>query len=236
MKYILISDLDDTLIGNEESLQKFKSLITSFREKLFLVYSSGRFKESILSVMAEHNLLQPDAIICNVGTEIYYAPSWEEDKKWEKLIGEKWQREKIISLLKNLPIELQPYNKKFTASYYVNDNSVVKQIKEKLKAYEVQVIHTKGHSLDIIPKKAGKGKAARYLQKNKNLPTICAGDSENDVDMLTKCDSSILVGNAEEKVKTQLSGYDNIYQADAEYASGIIEGLRFFKGIDKKNG
>ena len=134
-------------------------------------------------------------------------------------------------ILKKFPVEPQPYVKKFTASYYVEDESVVEKIRKNLKNYKVQIIHTKGHLLDIIPEEAGKGNAARYLKKKKVLSTICSGDSENDIDMLTKCDFSILVGNAEERVKSLLSSYDKIYQATSEYASGIIEGLHFFKAI-----
>lgn len=232
MNYILISDLDDTLIGNDESLRKLNHFISSVREKFFLVYSSGRFKESILEVVEEYRLLQPDAIISNVGTEIYYSPYWDEDKSWEKLIGKDWQKEEILSLLKKFPVESQPYDKKFTASYYVEDESVVKEIRKNLKNFKVQIIHTKSYLLDIIPEKAGKGNAARYLKKKKALSTICSGDSENDIDMLTKCDFSILVGNAEERIKKQLLKYDKIYQATSEYASGVIEGLRFFKATD----
>jgi len=231
MDYIFISDLDDTLIGNDKSLQKFNDVMTSLRDKFFLVYSSGRFKGSLLSAVEENGLIQPDAIICNVGTEIYYRPSWEEDKKWEKMLGENWKKEKIVTILKNFPVEPQPYDKKFTASYYVEDESIVEQIEEELGEFELKIIHTKGHLLDIIPEKAGKGNAAKFLQKSKNLPTICSGDSENDIDMLTKCDSCILVGNAEERVKEQLSTNEKVYQAKKEYASGVLEGLRSFQII-----
>ncbi|MEJ2306956.1 MAG: HAD-IIB family hydrolase [candidate division WOR-3 bacterium] len=235
MDYIFISDIDDTLIGNDQSLRRFNNVISSLREKFFLVYSSGRFKGSLLSVVAEHNLLQSDAIICNVGTEIYYAPSWKEDKEWEKMLEENWKKEEITTILKDFPVEEQPYDKKFTASYYVKAESIVGKIKKALKDFEVKVIHTKGHLLDIIPEKAGKGNAAKFLQKSKNLPTVCSGDSENDIDMLIKCDSSILVGNAEKTVKEQLSTNKKVYQAKAEYALGVLEGLRSFQVIEEKN-
>ena len=235
MDYILISDLDDTLIGNDKSLQKFNYVMSSLRDKFFLVYSSGRFKGSLLKAVEENGLIQSDAIICNVGTEIYYASSWNKDKKWEKILRENWEKEEIVSILQNFPVEPQPYDKKFTASYYVKDESIVEKIRKALKNFEVKVIHTKGHLLDIIPKKAGKGNAARFIQKSKKLPTICSGDSENDIDMLTKCDSSILVGNAEENVKQQLSTNKKVYQAKEEYALGVLEGLKSFQVMEEKN-
>ncbi len=235
MDYIFISDLDDTLIGDDKSQEKFNDVMFSLRDKFFIVYSSGRFKGSLLTAVEENGLIQSDAIICNVGTEIYYAPLWNEDKNWEKMLRENWEKEQIVSILQNFPVEPQPYDKKFTASYYVEDTLVVNKIKEELKDFEVKIIHTKGHLLDIIPKRAGKGNAAKFLQKNKNLPTICSGDSENDIDMLTKCDSSILVGNAEKTVKEQLSTNKKVYQAKAEYALGVLEGLRSFQVTEEKN-
>ena len=117
MDYIFISDLDDTLIGDDKSLQKFNDVMTSLRDKFFLVYSSGRFKGSLLSAVEENGLIQPDAIICNVGTEIYYHPSWEKDKEWGKMLKESWRKEEIVSVLEKFPVEPQPYDKKFTASY-----------------------------------------------------------------------------------------------------------------------
>lgn len=231
MDYILISDLDDTLVGDKNSLEKFNNLIISKRENFFLVYSSGRFKNSMLSLIEEENLIQPDAIICNVGTEIYYPPSWERDKNWENIMGKDWDKNKVIKKLENFPIQLQPYNKEFTASYYVDDESVVNEISVALKEFKVKIIFTKDYLLDIIPAPGGKGQAAKFLKSKIRVPTICCGDSENDIDMLKKCNFGILVGNADTSVKKELKDYQGIYQSKMNYAKGVIEGLIFYKFI-----
>ncbi|MBU1428200.1 HAD family hydrolase, partial [bacterium] len=84
MEYVLVSDIDETLTGDEEGIRQFNKIMLANREKFYLVYSSGRFKESILSVIEKERLIQPDVIISNMGTEIYYAPNWGIDKEWEK--------------------------------------------------------------------------------------------------------------------------------------------------------
>jgi sucrose-phosphate synthase len=234
MDYILISDLDDTLLGDKNSLEEFNNLIISIRENFFLVYSSGRFKNSILSLIKEENLIQPDAIICNVGTEIYYAANWERDKEWENIMSNDWEKNKIIKKLENFPIKLQPYNKEFTASYYVEDDSMVKKIAMALKEFKVKIIFTQNYLLDIIPAPGGKGQAAKFLRSKIGIPTICCGDSENDIDMLKKCDFGILVGNTEVSVKKELKGYQEIYQSNLNYAKGIIEGLIFYKFVNEE--
>lgn len=229
MDYILISDLDDTLVGDKKSLEEFNDIITSNRENFFLVYSSGRFKNSMLSLMEDANLIQPDALICNVGTEIYYPPSWKRDKDWENIMSKDWEKNKIMEKLKDFPVQIQPYDKEFTASYYVDDVSVVDKISEALKEFNVKIIFTKKYLLDIIPSPGGKGQAVKFLKKKHGIPTICCGDSENDIDMLTKCDFGILVGNADREVKEKLKDYVGVYQANSNYAKGVTEGLNFYR-------
>ncbi len=97
MEYVIVSDLDETLTGDKEGIRQFNKIILSHREKFYLVYSSGRFKESILSVIEKERLIQPDAVISNVGTEIYYAPNWDIDKEWEKIIGKNWNKKKLYA-------------------------------------------------------------------------------------------------------------------------------------------
>ncbi len=196
-----------------------------------MVYSSGRFKNSITSVIKEEKLIQPDTIISNVGTEIYYAPNWDMDEEWEKIISKNWNEEEIASILDSFDIKLQPYNKRFVISYYVNDEDIVRKIKERLKEYEARVIYTKKRCLDVIPVNAGKGNAAEYLGNKMNLPIICCGDSGNDEDMLKKSKYGVLVGNAPSGLKRRLSKHSNIYIAKACYAKGVIEGLRIHSVI-----
>jgi len=230
MKYILSCDLDDTLIGDKEGMNVFNELMLTKRKEFFLVYSSGRFKDSIISLIEDEKLIQPDAIISNVGTEIYYAPGWNIDREWEEKIGESWAKTKVeaISILDKYDLQPQPYEKRFVIPYYTEDENIANEIKNVLQVCEVKVIYTQKRCLDIIPKNAGKGNAMEHIGNKMFLPTISCGDSENDVDMLEKSKYGILVGNASANLKGDLSNYSNIYIAKSHYAKGVIEGLKFY--------
>ena len=230
MKYLLTCDLDDTLIGDKEGIMIFNELVLSKKKKFYLVYSSGRFKNSIISLIEGEKLIQPDAIISNVGTEIYYAPNWNVDKKWEETIGKNWAKtkERVVSILDKFDLQPQPYEKRFVIPYYIENRTIVREIKEILRVCEVKVIFTKKRCLDIIPKNAGKGNAVEYIGNKMNLLTICCGDSENDVSMLEKSKYGILVGNASTNLKSELANRSNIYIAKSFYAKGVIEGLQFY--------
>ncbi|MFZ7138212.1 MAG: HAD-IIB family hydrolase [archaeon] len=235
MKYLLVCDLDDTLTGNKKAIEKFNEVISN--SNVHLVYSSGRFMKSMMSLIASSGLIEPDIIVANLGTEIYYGPDWIKDKKWEKSLKRQWQKEKIISILDHFDLKPQHFEKELVVSYYTEDKKIVTELKQKIKQYKVKVVHTKNQFLDIIPKKAGKGNAAKYLGTKMSLPIICCGDSENDEDMLIKSDYGVLVKNSSDDLKKKLEKIPHIHLANYCYANGVLEGLRH-KGIippkDKK--
>lgn len=258
MEYVLVSDLDETLTGDKEGIRQFNKIMLSNRKKYYLVYSSGRFKESILSVIEKEKLIQPEAIISNVGTEIYYAPNWDIDKEWEKIVKKNWNKEKIASILSRFYLQPQPYEKKFVIPYYIEEESIAKKVRETLKGHKVKVICTRSFQLqkviktpvtstapvafsvfsdrlylDIVPECAGKGNTAKYIRNKMSLPIICCGDAENDENMLKISNYGILVGNTSIRLKRKLLNFSNIYLAKSYYAKGVIEGLKFYSIIKK---
>lgn len=229
LSYLLVCDLDDTLTGDKHSIIKFNQIACS--DKFCLVYSSGRFKSSITSLINQAGLVYPDIIIANIGTEIYYAPDWSKDINWNKKITKTWKKEIILSCLDDLDLEPQPYQKEYVVPYYTNDNAIVNVVKKKMKQCNAKIVYSKNRFLDIIPESAGKGNAARYLGEKFRLPVICCGDSRNDEDMLKKSDYGILVGNAPTYLKREMSKYAHVYSAKSFYANGVIEGLKYYKII-----
>jgi sucrose-6F-phosphate phosphohydrolase len=224
MKYLLVCDLDDTLTGDKKGIKKFNEIITS--KKFCLAYSSGRYKSSMTLLIGRSELINPEFIISNLGTEIYYAPNWNKDQEWENFIKKSWEKEKIVSVLEDFDLQRQPYDKKFVIPYYTKDEAKVKVIEEKMKACNAKVIHTGKRFLDIIPESAGKGNAARYLGSKLKLQIICCGDSENDEEMLEKSDYGILVGNAPLHLRKKMSKHSHVHVAESFYVMGVIEGLR----------
>jgi sucrose-6F-phosphate phosphohydrolase len=228
MNYLLVCDLDDTLTGNKKAIEQFNKTITT--KKFKLVYSSGRYKSSMISLIKSSGLINPDFIIANLGTEIYLSPDWKINNKWKKKVEECWNKEKILSTLQSFNLERQPYEKEFVLPFYTDDESLVKEIEKKIKSFNAKVVHTGNKFLDIIPEVAGKGNAARYLGHKLELPVICCGDSENDIEMLKKSDYGILVGNAPTYLKKEMKDFSNIYIAKTFYAKGVNEGL-IYHGI-----
>jgi sucrose-phosphate synthase len=238
MEKFIVTDIDHTLLGDNESLDKFVKIVTSVNRQTGFAVATGRTIESTLNVLNENNVPIPDVIISSVGSEIYY--NFKRDliysKGWVAHISYQWQREKIISLLKDLrflKMQEDTAQREFKISYYMEDNSDDLQqvndilIKNRIKA---NVIFSHGQFLDILPYRASKGKAIRYLAYRWNIPyenILVAGDSGNDEEMLKGELLGVVVANYSKELD-KLKGRKRIYFAKRDYAGGIIDGIQHY--------
>jgi Cof subfamily protein (haloacid dehalogenase superfamily) len=93
---------------------------------------------------------------------------------------------------------------------------------EKRFGSEIQTMFSGSGYLEIIPKNADKGKALQYLCQYTGIPlenSYAAGDSENDIPMITAAGKGYAMKNAQEPVK-QKARY--ITREDHEH-DGILE-------------
>lgn len=81
-KFLLISDLDDTILRDLESLHRFAEFFQSLRGQLKIVYASGRFFKTIRQDIQNTPLPNPVAVIGGVGSEIRTYPDGELDRHW----------------------------------------------------------------------------------------------------------------------------------------------------------
>lgn len=234
---IFISDIDDTLIGDDDALQELAGLIRNRRSGMGFGVATGRPVSSAKQVLAEHNVPLPDVIISSVGSEIYYRKDQHIDNGWRAHINERWDRRKIVSLLR--PLKFLNYQdgenaqRDYKISYFMDENPdhlamVHKVLTENRIRYTL--IFSRGMFLDILPYRASKGKAIRYLSYKWNIPLnhiLVAGDSDNDEDMLRGEMLGIVVGNHHPDLD-KLRGLKNIYFAKNAYAAGILEGFNHY--------
>ncbi len=231
---LLISDIDNTLVGDESSLDE---LLSIFRENNMIVcwgVATGRSLDMTLHVLEKHHIPVPDILVCSVGTEIYYGPDISPDKGWQQHLIHKWRPEIIREVLSDLTY-LNPQEgkkqRKFKISYYMEDDpdqlaQVHKILQENKLRYHL--IYSHGQFLDILPYRASKGKAIRYLSYKWEIPIssiMVCGDSGNDTDMLRGDTRGVVVANFSKELEA-LKGHRNIFFSGNEYAAGIIDGIR----------
>lgn len=231
--HLLATDLDGTLVGNSNSLRELLDFYSNQAYKVSLIYITGRHYQSALSLMAEQNLPVPQVLITDVGTGIYIGDSLKQDLAWSAFLEKSWMPQKIDAIAKVIP-GLVSQNLPITTrcSYFASDPAIVEVFRSELNKAGIphKLIYSGGQDVDILPSGSGKGQALQYILDKYKLNTaklLVAGDSGNDVEMLTMGFPSVIVGNAQPELLEQTE-HPSIYRAKQEFAGGIHEAWRYF--------
>ncbi|MDW7649742.1 MAG: HAD-IIB family hydrolase [Bacillota bacterium] len=234
---ILVTDIDNTLIGEKESLAELLAMLKNTDVNIGFGIATGRRIESALEVLEEWGVPMPDILITSVGSEIRYGPRLIEDRAWARHIDFRWDPEGLRSAMAKLPgIELQSdvVQRKYKVSYYHDPAKApgVREIKQHLRklGLHAKVIYSHGKFLDLLPIRASKGLAIRHLSLKWGLPLqqfLVAGDSGNDEEMVTGNTLGVVVGNHSPELE-HLKKRARIFFAPGHFARGIIEGIEFY--------
>ena len=230
-RWLFVSDVDDTLTGDDGALAELMGALAAAREWIVLAYNSSRPCASLRQTFQEKpQMLTPDFLVGAMGTEIEDGASGEVAVAYSARLGD-WQRDRIQAMMATMPFTPHPeaFQTRFKASYDVPDEDSYHQVLARLRAEDIdaKVVYSGGKNLDIIPRAAGKAAVIDYLRRSLQIPpgrVVVAGDSGNDLDMFVDPYKGIVVANADSELKA-LQG-ENIYQTQARHAAGVLEGLR----------
>jgi sucrose-phosphate synthase len=239
-EWFFITDMDGTLFDGPEDdgLSDLCEWITAQQDKVVFGIASGRNLEITRKAIEHYHLPTPDVLICSVGSEIYYTDKYLQDAGWESHIRYQWKRSELANALARFPgIRLQEESAQwpFKLSYYVNDSFDDDRMADLYKFLDDRKLHarvilTENRFLDLLPIRASKGNAVRYLSYKwkKSLERfITAGNSGNDADMLTGKTRSIVVANYSPELQP-LKNNRNIYFSPYRLAEGVFDGIKHY--------
>ncbi|MBU0479911.1 MAG: HAD-IIB family hydrolase [Proteobacteria bacterium] len=236
LNHLFITDIDNTLIGDDESLHRLLDLLEENRDRMAWGVATGRSIGLALDAMTQYDIPIPDVLICSVGTEIYYGPDLRLDKGWQQHIAYRWQPERIKEVLgavKFLTFQEAEGQRSHKISYYMADDydylAWVHHMLDEAKLH-CEIIYSHSQFLDVLPLRASKGKAIDYVIDKFGFPprhVMVSGDSGNDEDMLLGRTRGLVVGNYAEELE-KLKGKPRLYFSKEPFAAGIIDGLHHF--------
>lgn len=237
--FLLAADIDDTITGNEDAVIRLRHFLSANTDNLLFGVATGRNINTADALFKILDLPYPDFLITSVGTEIFNKNGKMNDQ-WSEYIDSEWKPDSIYTLLSALDgVELQKNpesQRRFKISYNLTDKNdhriIMDLVNRRIKENNIRcsVIYSHGRYLDILPYRASKGKAVRYLADKWKIPVsrvITAGNSGNDYDMLAGEFNGIVVANHETELE-KLKDSENIYFAEKSHADGIVEGLAYF--------
>ncbi len=245
---LLVTDLDRTLVGNDEALPPLLQLLDRYRQTqgTKIVYATGRSPVLYQELANTEHLLAPDALISSVGTEIYLGNTLTTDSGWADRLNQNWNREQIFAIACQFAdLEPQPQSEQrpFKLSYYLSPNvaaAVLPQLQQLLEQQrlDVEIIYSGNRDLDIIPRGGNKGNAVQFLREVwqiSEVNTVVCGDSGNDISLFKYGkERGIIVGNAQPELRlwSELHPFDYHYLAVGDCAAGILEGLQYFRFVE----
>lgn len=234
---LLVCDIDNTLLGDRGGVEELARRLRSAPAHVGFAVATGRRIESARRVLREWRVPPPDVLVTAVGTEIYYGPEAVPDESWQRHIDYRWDRDGLLLAAEGLPglvPQAHTEQRRHKVSFNVDLAKApsIRDIRRYLRQHDLHanLVFSHGKFLDLLPLRASKGTAIRYLSMKWKLPLdrmLIAGDSGNDEEMLRGDVLGVVVANHTEELEC-LRDHARLLFADKPYAWGVIEGLDYF--------
>ncbi|PZX16225.1 sucrose-phosphate synthase [Palleronia aestuarii] len=231
---ILACDIDGTLTGSERGAVRFADWVRA-RDPSRLRYAvaTGRSIGEARRVLSAWALPEPDLYITSVGSEIWRPRSGGAAtlcRDYARRLDRNWARHEIAFRLASIGAKPQAAHEQrnWKLSYF-GDAEEARRIEAALVAASLpaRVIASHGRFIDVLPRGAGKAAAIAFEAERAGLTLsacIAAGDSGNDLDMLSRCGNAIVPANGLPEI-AHLEAAGRLVRTRRAHADGVLEGL-----------
>lgn len=228
MKKLLVSDYDNTLYKDDQSIKENIKRIEEFRRlgNLFVV-ATGRTYEDFLKkvilydIKYDYLILSQGSVILNKDNEVvkyYILDSSIVRKIIEDVKDYSTVKSIDVSNLNNRGVEITNEEVITKISIVLSDLSEAQTIKEKLNSkyqgIRVYILTNKTHCIEIISKETSKREGIKFIagiEKIDHENIFVIGDANNDLEMIKEF-SGYGVTNSEEIIKPYVKKiYPNVY-------------------------
>ena len=235
---LVVTDLDQTLIGDPAALRDFLDIMRRHRKKVSFAIATGRRIDSAMALMKKHGIPSPDIFISSLGTRIQYGQALTEDDTWLDHIDYDWSARRVretMASLAGLIMQQRRHQTPFKLSYFYDESKApsLHDINTLLRQQEItaNVTLSFGQFLDVLPVRASKGQALRYIGQRFDIPLeqmLVAGGSGADEDMMRGNTLAVVVENRHHEELSPLPDLEGIYFANRAHAGGIIEAMEYY--------
>lgn len=230
---LLATDLDGTfLAGTPENRLKLYQLISAHPD-ITLVFVTGRGLESVLPLLADPTIPQPDYIICDVGCTIVEGQTQQAVQPIQSAIDKLWPGTQVIegalSHVDNLQRQDVPQERR--CSYFCTVDAITDEVKRIVAELSCDLLYSADRYLDVLPPGINKGKTLRSLVEHLGWhpeQVLVAGDTLNDLSMYEQGFIGVCVGQSEPALLEATEKRARVFHAEDAGCGGILEAVEHF--------
>lgn len=230
-RWLLVSDVDDTLTGDADALRKFAETAAATPALLVCLNSSRPLPSVDRTMAAEFPPgWRPDAMIGAMGTQIRLGDRMLEP--WTQRF-DGWDRSIVDEVMERLGFEAHraemqtPYKASFAVPAARWDEA---EAALRATGQPMRIVRSGASDFDVLPPGAAKDRATLFLAEHLDVPLshlIVAGDSANDLAMFQASERGIVVANARDELRRAVDP-QRVYFAARPRAAGVLEGLAHY--------
>lgn len=230
---LLATDLDGTfLAGDPEDRLSLYQTIAAHPE-IKLAYVTGRSLEAVLPLLADPTLPQPDYIIADVGATLVHGDSLQPIQPLQSVVDARWPGEtQVASAIEPFGLERQDVPQARRCSYFCTPeqaaNPALREIADELGC---DLLYSAELYLDFLPRGVNKGSSLQALADWLELDhdqVLAAGDTLNDLSMLSASFHGVCVGQSEAALLEATRSHSRTLHASRPGCGGILEAFAHF--------
>ncbi|MEL6679652.1 MAG: HAD-IIB family hydrolase [Pseudomonadota bacterium] len=232
---VLATDLDGTFLGGSDlARSQFYRWIEAQRDRIGLIFVTGRDPEFICDLTNGTDVPTPDYVVGDVGSTIArmqadhtLAPIAALEEEIAAAWGEAGP--KVREALDGHPgLTLQPTKFRYRVSYDLDPETFDDSAVGKMEAMGLDTITSDNRFFDVLPKGVSKGPSLLRLLDHLGIDhrrALAAGDTLNDLSMLQVGVPAVAVGGSEPALIEAVTGLPHIHIAEGVGVSGIAEAI-----------
>jgi HAD superfamily hydrolase (TIGR01484 family) len=231
--FVLATDLDGTFLGGpKRARRRLYSWIEENRATTGLIYVTGR-PAVFITELVETSHPRPDLAICDVGTSLYRISAdgtAMPDAVLEAPIAETWKNRgpEVRQALSGHPgLTEQPYMSRHRVNFDMDPARLEARSLETVQALGLDTLISDNRFFDVLPRGVSKGPSLLRALKalNTKAQVLTAGDTLNDLSMLTCGLPAVAVANSEPALLEALPAHPDLHIATRKGAAGILEAM-----------
>lgn len=232
---VLATDLDGTFLGGSEASRvRLYDWIDENRGQVGLIFVTGRDPGFIRNLTRKGDVPRPDYVVGDVGTTIasvgsdhLLTPIEELETEISAAWGDAGSRVQA-ALHRISGLRLQSTGFRYRVSYDMDPDRFDSAALDIVAEMGLDALLSDNRFLDVLPKGVSKGPSLLRLLTYLGVPNercLVAGDTLNDLSMLSLGLPSVAVGNSEPALLAKLEGQDHVHFASGDGAAGIAEAI-----------